>query len=85
MCDASSKLRGVVPLFRDAHSVFFQDGDYHVTVRAMNNIDFGGPMALEVCHHLPLTVDTSPPIIYELAEIEYDEDENILFVKINAT
>ena len=52
----------------------FADGDYHLTIRAINNIDFGGPMCIKVCHSMPYTVDASPPIIHNITNVDYDED-----------
>lgn len=54
-------------------------------MRAINKVDFGGPMAAQVCHSMPLTVDTTPPIIYEIADVDYDENEHLIFAEVNAT
>lgn len=60
------------------------DADYYVTVRAINNIEYG-PLVLDVCHAQPYTVDTSPPIIYDIYDISYDEDTFMLSFRVNAT
>jgi hypothetical protein len=33
------------------------DGQYFVTVRALNEVKYGGPLATTVCHTTPYTVD----------------------------
>ncbi|XP_070573546.1 uncharacterized protein [Ptychodera flava] len=50
------------------------DGRYYITVRAVNKVDFGGPMATTVCHSTPYTIDTTPPFVNEVLFLGYDED-----------
>jgi len=59
------------------------DRSYYVTVRAINNIEYG-PLALDVCHAQPYTVDTSPPVIYSITDVTYDEDTLLLSFRVNA-
>lgn len=61
------------------------DGKYYVTVRAINRIDYGGPLALTICHSTPYIIDNSPPIIYEIYNIKYDEDKFNLSLTHNST
>ena len=53
--------------------IAFSDGKYHVSVRALNQVEFGGPLALHICHYTPYVVDTSPPIVHSLENVTYDE------------
>ena len=55
-----------------------------MTVRAINNIEFG-PLALTVCHAQPYTIDTTPPIIYAVDDVKYDEDTFQISCRVNAT
>ena len=61
------------------------DAEYHVTIRAINDIDFGGPLALTVCHSVPYIIDTTPPVLHEVTNIEYDEDWYFITAVVNAT
>ena len=54
-----------------------------MTVRAINNIEFG-PLALTVCHSQPYTVDASPPVIYDITDVMYDEDNFVISFLANA-
>ena len=56
------------------------DGQYFSTVRALNDVNYGGPLALTVCHSTPLTVDNSQPEISDIFGIEYFEDQPLLKV-----
>ncbi len=60
------------------------DGKYYVTVRGINDIEFG-PLALSVCHAQPFAIDTTPPIIYEVYDLAYDEDSFLISFRVNAT
>ncbi|KAK2165039.1 hypothetical protein NP493_1368g00012 [Ridgeia piscesae] len=60
------------------------DGKYYVTVRGINDIEFG-PLALSVCHAQPFAIDTTPPIIYEVYDLAYDEDSFLISFRMNAT
>ena len=66
------------------HVIFVSDNKYYVTVRAINNIEFG-PLALSVCHAQPYAVDTTPPIIYAVDHVTYDEDTFLISYRVNAT
>ncbi|XP_076086791.1 uncharacterized protein LOC143057371 [Mytilus galloprovincialis] len=54
--------------------VLLSDNNYYITVRALNNVTYGGPLATSVCHSTPYTIDNSPPIIHEIFNIQYDEE-----------
>ena len=56
----------------------FTDGNYHVTLRAINKISHGGPLAVTVCHKKPLTVDTTPPVLHTITNVKYDTDRGII-------
>ncbi|VDI57617.1 Hypothetical predicted protein [Mytilus galloprovincialis] len=61
------------------------DDQYFITVRAMNGVKYGGPLATTVCHTTPYIVDNSPPIIYELYNIGYDEFQYNLTYRHNSS
>ena len=62
----------------------FLDGDYFVSVRALNNVQYGGPLAVTVCHSTPYVIDNSPPLVWEIYDIKYDEDTFKLTAKHNS-
>ena len=53
-------------------------------MRALSEIDFGGPMALTVCHSTPYIIDTTPPVIHEIYSATYDEDTHVVSAIVNA-
>ncbi|XP_076085326.1 uncharacterized protein LOC143056125 [Mytilus galloprovincialis] len=61
------------------------DDQYFITVRAINGVKYGGPLATTVCHTTPYIVDNSPPIIYELYNIQYDEFQYNLTYRHNSS
>ncbi|XP_022100338.1 uncharacterized protein LOC110984441 [Acanthaster planci] len=61
------------------------DGAYYISVRALNKVEFGGPMALTVCHSTPLTIDRTPPIVYSIHDITYDSTTGKIGMRVNAT
>ncbi|VDH98959.1 Hypothetical predicted protein [Mytilus galloprovincialis] len=61
------------------------DGQYFISVRAMNAVKYGGPLATTVCHTTPYIVDNSPPFIYELYNIGYDEFQYNLTYRHNSS
>ncbi|CAH1802777.1 unnamed protein product [Owenia fusiformis] len=61
------------------------DGYYHINVRALNKIEFGGPMALTVCHSLPYIVDTTPPFVNHVLMLSYDEHTHIIKMTYNVS
>ena len=63
--------------------VSLSDGPYYITVRALNGVEFGGPLALTVCHSTPYIVDTSPPLVNEIYNIRYDELSYFLYAEID--
>ncbi|KAK3101942.1 hypothetical protein FSP39_007535 [Pinctada imbricata] len=58
----------------DAPYTILPDGRYYVSVRAINKVDYGGPLSTTVCHTTPFAVDNSPPVVYDVYDIKYDED-----------
>lgn len=64
--------------------LYFLDGEYYITLRALNEVLYGGPLATTVCHTTPLTVDNSPPLVWEVYDIQYDEDTYNLTAKQNS-
>ena len=61
------------------------DGKYYVTVQALNNAVHGGSLVTTVCHSTPLIVDTTPPVFYQVPDIMFDEDFDILAVYYNVS
>ena len=47
-----------------------------MTVRAINDVQFGGPLSLTVCHAVPYTIDTVPPEIHSIDKLTYSETTN---------
>ncbi|XP_078575699.1 uncharacterized protein LOC144861601 [Branchiostoma floridae x Branchiostoma japonicum] len=66
-----------------AYPLNLEDGYYHVSVRALNKVEFGGPMATTVCHTTPYIIDTTPPFVHHVDLISYDEDSYELIVEYN--
>lgn len=60
-----------------------EDGDYYVTVDAINNAIYGGAMVTTIHHTTPYTLDTTPPVIQRLTVINYDIFNNILLLNIS--
>ena len=44
----------------------------------MNKIDYGGPMALAICHRKPLTIDTTPPVLSNITNVSYDAEAEFI-------
>ncbi|CAH1258771.1 JAG1 [Branchiostoma lanceolatum] len=61
------------------------DGMYHVTVRAINKVEFGGPMATTVCHSTPYTIDNTPPFVHSVTNVNYDDDVQLISVEYNVS
>eukprot|EP00058_Branchiostoma_floridae_P003027 XP_002588515.1 hypothetical protein BRAFLDRAFT_79470 [Branchiostoma floridae] len=57
-----------------ASPLFLEDGKYHVTVRAINSVEFGGAMATTVCHTTPYVIDNTPPFVHHVHSVRYDDD-----------
>eukprot|EP00058_Branchiostoma_floridae_P000530 XP_002586018.1 hypothetical protein BRAFLDRAFT_110184 [Branchiostoma floridae] len=57
-----------------ASPLFLEDGKYHVTVRAINSVEFGGAMAATVCHTTPYVIDNTPPFVHHVHSVRYDDD-----------
>lgn len=55
-----------------------------MTVRALNEVKYGGPLATTVCHTTPYVVDNSPPFVWEIFDIKYNEDTYELEAKHNS-
>ena len=56
------------------------DGEYYITVEAINGVGYGGSMVTTVHHSVPYIVDTQPPVIGSFSSVYYDIDSNILNV-----
>ena len=56
------------------------DGPYYVTVQALNGAELGGSLVTTVCHSVPFTVDTTPPVFSGVQDIIYDEDFDLIAI-----
>lgn len=61
-----------------------KDGLYYMTVQCLNNVEFGGSLVTTVCHSVPLTVDTTPPVFERVEQIYFDEHFDILGIYYQA-
>ncbi|XP_066298079.1 uncharacterized protein [Branchiostoma lanceolatum] len=68
-----------------AYPLELDDGFYHVSVRALNKVEFGGPLATTVCHTTPYVIDTTPPFVNHVKLISYDEVTFELVVEYNVS
>lgn len=67
-----------------ARNIHLSDGQYYVTVQAINNVVHGGSLVTTVCKSIPLTVDTTPPLFKGLTDIIFDEDFNLMAIYFGA-
>ncbi len=56
------------------------EGAYYVTVRATNDIAYGGPLFTTVHHSNPYVVDTTPPVVRDSIDVSYNSSTNQLSV-----
>lgn len=61
------------------------EGAYYITVRATNQITYGGPLFTTVQHITPYMVDATPPTIDDVVDIEYNSSTNQLSVLYTAS
>ncbi|XP_078578634.1 uncharacterized protein LOC144863382 [Branchiostoma floridae x Branchiostoma japonicum] len=61
------------------------DGIYHVTVRAINKVEFGGPMATTVCHSTEYTIDNTQPFVHSVTNVNYDDDIQQISAEYNVS
>jgi len=59
-------------------------GIYYTTVRAINKVEYGGPLSVTVCHTTPYIIDITKPEVYEIFNIRYDEDNFLLTAEHNS-
>lgn len=67
-----------------ASSLDLTDGAYYISVQAINNVEYGGPLVTTVHHSTPYIIDTSPPTLTEVNNIEYDTLTNELRLNYSA-
>ena len=68
-----------------ASSLDLTDGAYYISVQAINNVEYGGPLVTTVQHSTPYIIDTSPPILTEVESIDYDVLTNELSLNYSAS
>ncbi|ESO82597.1 hypothetical protein LOTGIDRAFT_236952 [Lottia gigantea] len=61
------------------------DGKYYLTVRALNKVEYGGPLVTSFCHSTPYVIDNSVPFVHEVFNVRYDEESEDLSAEYNAT
>lgn len=40
----------------------------------------GGALVTSVCHHIPLVIDLTPPVLHIVDDVFYDEDFDIMAI-----
>ncbi|XP_062596534.1 uncharacterized protein LOC134257978, partial [Saccostrea cucullata] len=83
--DESQWTNSVMMTPLEAPYTILPDGAYFITVRAINKVKYGGPLATTFCHSTPYIVDNSPPLIYEIYNIYYDEEQFNLSITHNSS
>ncbi|XP_019614832.1 PREDICTED: uncharacterized protein LOC109462715, partial [Branchiostoma belcheri] len=68
-----------------AHPLDLEDGLYYVSVRAINKVEYGGPLATTVCHSTPYAIDNTEPLIHEVFEMLYDEETHVILASYNVS
>ncbi|XP_069118473.1 uncharacterized protein [Argopecten irradians] len=64
--------------------LYLPDGQYYVTVSAINNVVYGGALVTTVCHTTPIDIDTTPPVFQNVTGVYFDESFDILAVYYTA-
>ena len=67
-----------------ASSLDLADGAYYISVQAINNVEYGGPLVTTVEHSTPYIFDSSPPTLTEVESIEYNVLINELSLNYSA-
>lgn len=63
---------------------YLPDGAYYITVRATNQIAYGGPLFTTVQHSTPYRVDTTHPFVSEDIQVHYNSSTNQISVEYEA-
>lgn len=74
-----------MPFYEWKEFFLISDGPYFITVRAINKVEYGGPLATSFCHSTPYIVDNTPPFVYEIYNIRYEEDQFNLSMAHNSS
>lgn len=61
------------------------EGAYYITIRATNQIAYGGPLFTTVQHASPYIVDTTPPVVGDGVDVSYNSSTNQLSVEYEAS
>ncbi|XP_078695733.1 uncharacterized protein LOC144924478 [Branchiostoma floridae x Branchiostoma belcheri] len=62
-----------------------EDGVYHITVRSINNVEFGGALATTVCHTTPYIIDNTRPFVHHVHSVLYDETDFTISAEYNVS
>ena len=54
-------------------------------MQAISNIDYGGPLGTTIQHSTPYVIDTTPPEVEEVYNIQYNHTVNELSLEYNVT
>ena len=60
------------------------DGSYYLSVQAVSNVEYGGPLATTVQHSTPYVLDTSLPVLGAIEGLEYNATSDLLSFSYNA-
>ncbi|CAH1249045.1 SELE [Branchiostoma lanceolatum] len=68
-----------------AHPLDLEDGKYYVNVRAINKVEYGGPLGTTVCHSNPYAIDNTEPFINEVHEMLYNDVTFVISASYNVS
>ncbi|XP_078620549.1 uncharacterized protein LOC144887293 isoform X2 [Branchiostoma floridae x Branchiostoma japonicum] len=68
-----------------AHPLDLPDGKYYVNVRAVNKVEYGGPLATTVCHSRPYAIDNTEPFINEVHNMLYNDQTHVISSSYNVS
>ncbi|KAI8510725.1 hypothetical protein Bbelb_116410, partial [Branchiostoma belcheri] len=77
---------------KDPHSHLFDESEWTHTgiadgldLPAINDVEFGGPMATTVCHSTPYTIDNTQPFVHSVTNVNYDDDTQQISAEYNVS
>nr|KAG5707973.1 hypothetical protein BaRGS_025111 [Batillaria attramentaria] len=85
-CELQSVTEGVhAKRVEDEHFLTYERLGVGYSAVAINDIIHGGDLVTTVCHSLPFIVDITPPVVYGVNEVVFDDTFRFLAVYYNAT